>query len=161
MAYFDRIIERISQWTNWIGIGSLVAIMVLVVANIVTRFFGSVIPGTYSLASLIAVLTVSFAIVYTGLKRGHIVIELLVSRFSQRVRVILESFGLVLGIGIWALIAWAGLQHAGEMWLLGERAEPLRISAAPFRYVWGIAMVLFCLVLLINLFKVLPRAAKR
>jgi hypothetical protein len=46
--------------------------MLLMVSNIIYRFFGGVIPGTVELVGPLVSVTASFALSYTSIKKGHV-----------------------------------------------------------------------------------------
>jgi TRAP-type C4-dicarboxylate transport system permease small subunit len=144
-----------------VGSVFLIGIALLVVANIVYRFFGGVIAGTYELVALMIVVTVAFALGYAALKQGHIVVRIVLSRFSPRIQAILTVFTSVIGLGFWALIAWKSAEIMSERALAGEYTEMLGVPYLPFRCAWLFGLLFFCLVLLIDLFKALSQAVRK
>lgn len=127
--------------------------MLLIMANIVFRLSGRVIPGSYELSEIMSVVIIGFALGYTALKRGHVNITFVISRFSQRTRLILDAITTVLSIVILASIAWVSVGITYDKALLGERTSILLVSYIPFRYAWVFGLVLFCFVLLIDLYQ--------
>ena len=160
MAYFVRVIERVSRVSNIIGYIFLAVMMLLTVANILLRSFGGVIVGSYSIVVLIAVLVVSPAIIYTQLQGGHIAMEFVISRYPHRIRIIAVWIAGILCVGLWGLAAWIGLEFAWEKWVVVELLDPLDIPVAPFRFIWGIALFLLCLASVASLLKPLIQAEK-
>lgn len=162
MRQFSRFVNSVVKLAAEGGIYALMAMMLVVVGNVVCRFFRVFIQGsTYDLVELMAVVLVSFAVAYTALTGGHIIIRILISRLWPRTQAILEAFTSVLGLGIWAVAAWAGARFAWEMWLKGEEFPVVGVSVALFRYVWVLGLILLCLVLLLDLSKALPRTVRK
>ena len=163
--------RSISSFVNcilWIGgkgtvlsVGSLIVIMLLVVANIIARFFGTVIIGTIELVELMIVVTVAFAFGYTAQRQSHVVVKVVVSRFSPRVQAVLRIFTSALSIGVCALIVRASAGIMYERALLGEETELLKVPSFPFRFVWVFGLILLCFVLLIDLCKAISGAASK
>ena len=163
-----RSVSSFVNYIHWIGVkgtvlsvGSLIGIMLLVVANIIARFFGTVIIGTIELVELMIVVTVAFAFGYTAQRQSHVVVKVVVSRFSPRVQAVLAIFTTALSIGVCALIVWASAGIMYERALLGERTELLKVPSFPFRFIWVFGLVLFCFVLLIDLYKAISGAARK
>jgi TRAP-type C4-dicarboxylate transport system permease small subunit len=163
-----RMVRSFANCIHWIGgkgtvlsVGSLVGIMLLVVANIIARFFGTVIIGTIELVELMIVVTVAFALGYTAQRQSHVVVKVVVSRFSPRAQAILKVFTTALSIGVCAVIVWASAGIMYERALLGEETELLSVPSFPFRFIWVFGLILFCFVLLIDLCNAISGAARK
>jgi TRAP-type C4-dicarboxylate transport system permease small subunit len=156
MDYFAKLIYRVEGVVKAIGASVLVGIAVLLASNIVYRLFGHVIAGTYELVGFFMVVTVAFALGYTALEKGHVAVTVLVARFSQRVRAIVESLTSVISIGMWGLILWGSITVLSERWL-GDQTHLLEIPLLPLRFVWVLGLLILCLVLLFHLFNLLSR----
>jgi TRAP-type C4-dicarboxylate transport system permease small subunit len=138
----------------------MVAMMVLIVANIIYRLTGHVITGSYELSELLIVVTVAFALGYAAVQKSHVVVKILVSRFPQRWQAILEAFTSFLSMGTWAVIAWASSLIFLERWLT-EESEMLLIPFLPFRMVLLFGLVLIALVYLIYMVMALRKAVMK
>jgi TRAP-type C4-dicarboxylate transport system permease small subunit len=157
MDYLANIARRTGGVGTAIGASFLIGLVLLIVANIVYRFFGGVIAGTYELTELMVVVVAASALVYTALEQGHVAINIIVSRFPQRARAIVESITLAIGLGLWALVAWANVGLIREKALDGEATLLLNVPVFPFRLFWEFSLIILCLVLLVYLLKVFPR----
>ncbi|NMA23794.1 MAG: TRAP transporter small permease [Spirochaetales bacterium] len=115
------------------------------------RFLGGVIAGTYELVELMIVVSGAFSLGYTALKRGHITIGIIVSRVPQRIRIILERVTSAISLCLWTIMAWATFSIIHERWLR-EQSQLLQISYFPFRFALLLGLILFCIVILIDLF---------
>ena len=161
MSSFFNGIEWIGVKGTVLSVGFLIGIMLLVVANIIARFFGTVIIGTIELVELMIVVTVAFAFGYTAQRQSHVVVKVVVSRFSPRVQAVFRIFTSALSIGVCALIVWASAGIMYERALLGEETELLKVPSFPFRFVWVFGLILFCFALLIDLCKAISGAASK
>lgn len=155
------IIQRIGKIGAAVGAGTLLAVMLLIVSNIIYRFFGGVIAGTYELIGPLVVITAVFALVYTALTQSHIVIKILTSRFPGRIQAIVQSIIGLIGLGLWALIAWGSIGLMIKKAADGEATYLLHVPILPFRIMWEIGLILFCAVLLIDLIKSLSGAISK
>jgi TRAP-type C4-dicarboxylate transport system permease small subunit len=160
MDRFISIVHRISRVGTYVAAGVLVGVIALVVVSIITRRFGWALPGSYELVELLIPVAVGFALGYTALMKGHVAVDIVISRFSQRVQTIATVFTSFLGMGILAAIVWAGAKLAQERWLV-ERTDELHVPFLPFRIVWLFGLSLFCLLLFIDLAKALSRRVEK
>jgi TRAP-type C4-dicarboxylate transport system permease small subunit len=155
------IIRRIGGAGAAVGATSLLAVMLLIMANIIYRFFGGVIAGTYELIGPMVVITAAFALAYTALHHGHIAINIITSRLPGHVQAIVQSFTGTIGFGLWILIAWGSVKLMAEKASAGEATYLLHVPFLPFRLFWELGLILFCLVLLLDLFKALSQVIRK
>jgi TRAP-type C4-dicarboxylate transport system permease small subunit len=157
MNRFERYANKLIITGVVIGGSFLTGMLLLIVANVIYRFTGSVIAGTYESVELMAVVVVIFALVYSATEKSDVVIDILVHRLSQRARLILSTITLFLTLGTWAIITWASMGVLVENWL-NEKTSMLSIPYLPFRFVWVFGLSLLCLVILIILIKTIYRS---
>jgi TRAP-type C4-dicarboxylate transport system permease small subunit len=160
MDHFTKLVHRTGRTVAIIGGGLLVGLMLLTVANIIYRFFGGVIIGSFELIELTIVPIAGFSLVYAGMWHTHVTVKILVVRFPERIQGLMKSFAALLGIGIWGLMAW----NTAEFFL-GKRffdeTELLGVLLWPFRYAWVLGLFIFTLVILIDFYRGLYRGANK
>ena len=160
MDHFAKLIHNTGRIVAIIGGALLVGIMLLTVSNVIYRFFGSVIIGSYEIIELTISPVAGFSLVYAAIWKTHIVVKILVSRFSKRIQAITESFASLLGIGLWGLMAWSTVGFfLGKR--LSDQTEVLEISIQPFRYAWIFGLFLLTLVILVGFYRALSRAVNK
>jgi TRAP-type C4-dicarboxylate transport system permease small subunit len=123
----------------------LLGMMGLTVANVVFRFFGHVIAGTYELTEVMNIVVVGCAFVYTVLQGSQVIVKLVFSRLPIPVQKILNYFNNLLGTIFWWVVAWASFKIMLERWLI-EKTELLEVPYLPFRFVWVYGLVFVGLV---------------
>jgi TRAP-type C4-dicarboxylate transport system permease small subunit len=106
------------------------------------------------------VIPVGFALVYTALKKYHVTVDILVSRFPPRLSVAAEILASALSFAIWGLMVSAAAVLASETGLQ-ELTETLEIPYLPFRIIWIFCLFLFSLTYLIDLFRIFRRLLNR
>jgi TRAP-type C4-dicarboxylate transport system permease small subunit len=160
-SYFNHIVTWVIKKGAIISAVFLLGVMLLVVANIVARLFGSVVKGSIELIELMIVVTVALALGFTALKQSHVIVNIIFSRFSNKVQATIRIFTITMSIGVCAVITWASARIMYERALLNEQTDLLKISSFPFRLIWVFGLVLFCLILLIDLGKAISEALKK
>ena len=150
MDFFDNIIRRILGYGLALGSLFLMAMMVLIVANIITRLAGHVITGSFELSELMIFVTVAFALGYAALERSHVAVKIIQEKLpaiGQKITEIVNSF---LAMCTWAITAWTGSIVLFERWHT-EESEMLLIPFYPFRLILFIGLILVTIVYLIFL----------
>lgn len=119
---------------DWLYRGSGVAaavflalIAALVLAQIVGRLFGFLVPGADDLASYSLVATSFLALAYTLRAGGHIRVELLLQRLPARARRPAEVLALALGAAITGYFAW----YTIELVMLSRRFGDMSQGVLP------------------------------
>ena len=132
------------------GVGLLVAMM-LVVANTAMRPFDETIKGVLEIVEIAVGPAIACALVYTTLRRGHVVIMLLYDRFPKWMQTVTKAFTGVIGLIYWGFIAYSG--YFVFMQRLGGRDVTIihHISLMPMRGWWVFSLLLIIAVLLIQL----------
>ncbi|MBW2066345.1 MAG: TRAP transporter small permease subunit, partial [Deltaproteobacteria bacterium] len=96
---------RLSRVINGAGVFLLLAIMFLLVAEVISRrFFSRSFTGTYEVVQFMLVTLVFLGVAYTGTKKDHIVVDLVLSRFSPRFQHLVDSLTTFLSFSLLGLI---------------------------------------------------------
>jgi TRAP-type C4-dicarboxylate transport system permease small subunit len=162
MSYFANILERINRITVVIGYIFLLAIMMLTVSDIIYRFTGRVIAGTYELTELGIVVTAGFALFYTTIRQGNIQVTLVTSRLSTRAQAIADSFNSFISTCVWGGLAMAVGFYLHKRGFVGEGySDLLEIPFFPIKCIWMFALLLVCLAFLVSLSKALRSVVSR
>jgi len=153
---FSVFIEHVSKFFNIMAGMALVAMTVLTCTDVVLRLFGHPILGTYEIVGFLGAILNAFALPETTRQKGHVRVEVLVSRFPQRIRKVISVFSYLLGILLFLFIGYAGFQHGLELKRGHEVSMTLQIPLYPILFAISLAafMVSFVLVTeLRNLFQ--------
>ena len=92
MAFIKQLICSSSRLLHLIGANVLAVMMLLIVVNILSRFFYHSIVGTFEIVGLMGSVMISLVLAYTALHRRNVAIEIMVSRLSQRNQSIVDVF---------------------------------------------------------------------
>jgi TRAP-type C4-dicarboxylate transport system permease small subunit len=153
MNLYDRIMGWIVGVGTRIGALALAAVMFIIVANVVYRAFGGVIPGTYDLVETVAVLIAAFALPETEYRRAHTNVDMVTIHIPRKPRLWLENVCYLVSFGYWVVISWATARVTMEKAVVGEATELLKISTIPFRSLWDLGLILTCVVVVYNVYR--------
>lgn len=151
----DKISNLLNQVLLWMAGFFLVAMILMTGANIVIRIFWMPIRGTYELMGYFGAIVTAFALGYTQAGRGHIAVDILVLRFSQKIRRILNGINYFICMVFFAIVGWRIALYAETLWKTGEVTETLRIIYYPFTYGVSLGCFVLALVLLVDFLKLL------
>jgi len=158
----EKALHPIARAINGAGTVVLGVMVLLTVADVLLRLFlDRPIRGAFEIVEFLMVMVVFSAMAYTGLLRGHIVIQILSSRLPERPRAILDSIADLISIGFCCLLIWQGIAQAQMTRLHNDISGVLSIPVSPFYYVLVLGMALMGLVFLANLLDSVGRWAKK
>lgn len=143
MAVLDKISNFLNQALLWIAGLFLLAMIAITGANIVIRLFWLPIRGTFELMGYFGAVVTAFALGYTQIKRGHIAVDIVVLRFSEKAQRILHAINHVICMVFFSIVTWQVFKYATTLRETGEVTETLQIIYYPFTY----AVALGCLVM--------------
>ena len=99
IGIYEKFTLKVSQAFAWISGAAVIVMMLLIVANGIIRAFSTPILGTTEIVGWLAAISVSFALGYTQIHRGHVDIDLLVIKFpkglQKALRIIVAFLSLV------------------------------------------------------------------
>ncbi|MBA7671135.1 hypothetical protein ES703_79286 [subsurface metagenome] len=158
----DTVINPVSRLFHIVGVGVLVAMMLLTTGDVLLRYvFNRPIIGSYDLTQYMMTIVVAFTLAYCAVKKGHVKVELVVERFPPRVQVIIDSVTSLLSLGFLSLITWQSFLYAKELFNSKIVSSVLRIPNFPFAYLVSFGVACFTLALLVDFIHNLSEAAKR
>lgn len=146
-------IQRICSIFNRVAGMILMFLTFLLVADAVGRFIKCPVTGSYEIVQYGFALIVCFSVAYTGIKGGHISIDLLYGRLPLRIKHLFEIISQILGFLIFTLISWRLLVDGSEAYTLGERSSSLNIPVFLFKFALSLGFTMLTLVILLNFYK--------
>lgn len=134
-----------------VAAGFLVILVLLTVADVfLRRFLNAPVAGSFEISKLILGIIVFFTLAYCAVQGGHIVVDVLVSRFPQRAQ---SRVGLTIQIFsavITGLISWQLFFHAVKVKDAGEVTAIWDIWIYPFVFLAALGSALLTIVFLIQ-----------
>jgi TRAP-type transport system small permease protein len=130
--------------------------MCLVVADVTGRYvFNKPVKGALEIDEIMMAFVVFLSLAYCTVKKGHIIVELLLGRLQPRTQSILNGFSCIIGAVIFSIITWqTGLHGWRELFSpTGTITMLLGIPVAPFFMVAAFGFALMCLVLLFQSYR--------
>jgi TRAP-type C4-dicarboxylate transport system permease small subunit len=148
MRHFEAFVNALAIKANWIAAGSIIIMSVLTTLDVILRLFRKPIPGTYEVVGMLGALVVSFSLAYTSIEKGHIAVEFIVQKLSERkqkfISVIVECSGFL----FFTIVSWQSYIYALDLKNSGEVSMTLQMPTYPFVLGVAIGSTILTLVLL-------------
>ncbi len=155
MEWFLGKVWKLSRLINFIGGISLAFIMFLTVADIILRHFRRPILGTYEIVAFSGAVVIGFSVPLTTWMRGHVYVDFLILRFTQKIRNVFNIVTRCLAIGLFLLIGWNLMKYGVDLLRSGEVSPTLTMPFYPVAYGVGICCFIQCLVLVCDILKII------
>jgi TRAP-type C4-dicarboxylate transport system permease small subunit len=157
----DKSIALLSKILFWIAGVGLVAMLLLIVADVIgIKIFSSPVPGGIELVSFFAVVAIAFAVAHTQVMRGHVAVDFIVEKFPRRMKLVIDVFTMFLSTCLLAVMAWYTFKYGAKLRATGEVSMTQKIPFYPFVYGMGVCFVVTFLVLVGDLVKTITKAVK-
>ena len=114
--------------------------MLLIFIDVLLRYFlNRPLKGVFELVEFMMAIVVCLGMAYTGVQKGHVAVELVVSRFSPRVQALIDSFNYLVSTILFFLISWKSALQAKVLWAGGLTSSILYVPVYPF-----VSVLAFC-----------------
>ena len=134
--------ERVTMWLARAGSVGLAIMMFLTLADVIGRMFDNPIVGTVEVTELIMGMMIYLGVGYTTIHRGHIRVDILITRFSPRVQATLDTITFFIAFVFMALVCWRLFLQAASRIENNDITQIWEIPVWPVAYVMAIASIL-------------------
>jgi TRAP-type C4-dicarboxylate transport system permease small subunit len=160
--HLEKGIALTSRILNNIGIAFLMLLMFLITADVLLRaVLKRPILGTNELSEFMMIIVVYLAVAYTQYTKSHVSVDLVISRFPQRIQDIIDSFIYLLSLIICSLMTWRAFADVKRIFDINRVSDVLNVPVAPFQLVMASGFFLFSVVLLRDFIHTLRKAIKK
>ncbi len=149
------IVERFSKWMQAIAAFGLTFIMLLTVADVILRFFGHPIIGTFEIVGLGGAVVIGFALPITSWLRGHIFVDFFYQKFPKSAQNALNIFTRLMVIILFILIGWNLIVMGIELYRSGEVSLTRQLPFYPIAYGLAVCCFIEVFVMICDIFKIL------
>lgn len=144
-------IESVAGAMGVIAGVALFLMMAIMTAHVIGRKFGEPIPGAFEASEQLIIIVFSFPLAAVGLRKGHIVFELVTNLFPPAFRTRLEVVIHILLILLFGLLTWKALEKGWQSFLVREyRQAVIDFPIWPFRIALAIGLVAFTVQLVVS-----------
>lgn len=160
MDAFGKIVNWLVKLLRVIGGAAVAFMMFFTCADVILRAFGHPIFGSLDVIQFVTVVCLAAALACTHFERGHVGVDILVTKMSPRSQAVLDSITSLVSLIVFALVAWQMWVYAGELASKGEVSMTVQIPKHPFIYGVSVCFGLFCVAILYDFLRFIGKAVK-
>lgn len=157
----DKINHVISRLLMGIAGAALLAIVMLVTANIIMRQVAEPFGGTSEVVGWLTAIVASLSLAYSQHTKAHVELDIIVSRFPMRVQSVIEIAVAFISLLFFIIVAWRVLEYGENIMSRGSVSQTLRVAYYPFVYIVGIGFAGFCIALASDFIKNVNKVVKQ
>lgn len=149
MEGFQRIVHGIAKGMGMMSALVLFCMMAVTCLDVVGRYFGHPVPGTYDMVGMGGGLVLALGLAMSHVAGMKISMQSLYKRpeFLRRMVSVLVS---VLSVGTLALISWRCFKLGNDLLERDVVSDTIQIPLYPFLYLAGLGMSVYCIVVLLE-----------
>jgi TRAP-type C4-dicarboxylate transport system permease small subunit len=153
MKGLHGIIFRISKVMDVVGGVVLTLMMLITVTDVILRFFGKPITGTYELVFLSGAVVIACAIPRTSLEGGHVNVDFAIEYLPGMFKKVVMVSTRLMGIAFFLLLGWNLFAYGTALLNKHEVSLTLHVPYYPVAYILGICAFVESLALLSGLIR--------
>ena len=153
MRKYLSFMQIVNKGMDIVAAAVLVLIMLITSFDVVLRYLGHPIQGSYDLVTFGAAFVICFALPRTSWDHVHITVDILVEKIPK-MRAIADVITRFMAISLFVLIGWNFMKMGASFFRTGEGALTLGIPLYPIAYALGISAFVECLALLGDIVKI-------
>jgi TRAP-type C4-dicarboxylate transport system permease small subunit len=146
MERYLSILQVVNKGMDLVAGTALVLIMLLTTCDVVLRYLGHPILGSYDLVSFGAAFVIGFALPRTSWEKMHISVDILVEKIPDR-RFIVDIVTRAMALALFVLVGWNLTVLGAGFFRTGEETLTLGIPLFPIAYALGVCAFLQCFTL--------------
>ena len=136
--------------------------MLIVFIDVFLRYiFNSPFVGSVEIVEIMMVLVIALGIAHTGINKGHISVDLLVSRFPPKVQAAVDVFNFLVATLIFSIMSWKTGHQAIVAGSRNVTTTVLEIPIYPFVWTLSVCTGLLSLVFLLQCFEAIMKMVKK
>ena len=162
LGKFERFNRLVSDWCEWLGLAALLLMMVITCIDVVgAKVFRWRLLGAIDIVMLAQIVAISFAAGMALILGRHIQVEFFFNLLPRRVQKVVNSFVILLSLGLFILVIWRLCVLGYSFQTSGEYSPTAYIPLYPFAYSIALASIPVCLILLLEFLKSLTERVQK
>jgi TRAP-type C4-dicarboxylate transport system permease small subunit len=161
MKGFWKLIGFISDKMKVIGAACLVIMTLLTCVDVVGRFLRHPVFGSVEIMSFLGTFAVAMALPMTHAAKGHIGVEIVVSKLSRTVRTIIDLCTSMVSLVLFGLVGWQMYDYSLRFKESGEVSMNLELPEYLIIFVVACTFVVFTIIILKDIIESIQTLRKK
>jgi len=146
-TFFHRVNQILSGFCGWL----MLAMMILLVIDIITRSFARPLQGMAELSVFVMMIVIYLGLARCEENKEHVSLEIAVNYLPPAIRNIMGLFSYLLAVGSAGLLLYAVLQNAINSFRTNEALEgTVELYIWPVKFLMVVGLIFFWVQTLIN-----------
>ena len=160
MESFRKTLSFISDKLKVVGAVFLFGMAVLTCMDVIGRLFKHPIFGSVELVSFMGVIAVACSLPFTHMEGGHIGVELVVRKFSRKIRETIKLCTEVLSLILFLLVTWKMFEYCIKVRNSGELSMNLQLPEYGVIFLLGCGFVILSTAIIYSVLKTISNLSK-
>jgi TRAP-type C4-dicarboxylate transport system permease small subunit len=152
--------KKITQSANFIAGVLLALMMLLTCSDVVLRYLGKPITGTFELMSYAGAIVAGFAIAQTSMDGAHVNVDMLTQVVHGKALMAVKICTKLISLGVFVIFTYALFLKGIDLYDTHEVSLTLQVPYYPVAYGLSLASFIESLVLLTQIFKIIGEGGK-
>ena len=148
MEVLRKTVVGMARVMDVVGGVILTFMMLLTVMDVILRYLGKPITGTYELVYLGGAVVIAFAMPRTSWDGGNVAVDFVLVALPRRMQTLANVLTRLFGAAFFALLGFNLFRLAGTLFTKQEVSLTLHVPIFPVVYALGVCAFIECLVLL-------------
>lgn len=135
MDILRRLAGGIFLLTQIIGSIGLIGLMLVVGGTVIYRWFGGTFQGSYEVAEVFTIVTITMCIFMATVKRGHVDVRIIHDRLPASIKPTVNLMTGTLATVFWGMATFATYKLTSLLARNGEYTDVLAINIVPLRWI--------------------------
>ncbi|HOE18552.1 MAG TPA: TRAP transporter small permease [Syntrophorhabdaceae bacterium] len=153
MKWFLNVMDSLSRYMDLVAGIALMFIMLLTSFDVVLRYLGRPILGSYDMVLLGGAFAIGFAVPRTSWDKTHVTVDILIDKLPSR-KEILNLSTRVISLVFFIILGWNLIKMGVSFFKTGESTLTLALPLYPVALALGLCCIVQCLVLLADMVRI-------
>jgi TRAP-type C4-dicarboxylate transport system permease small subunit len=154
MKQYLYALQAINKGLDFVAGVALVAIVLLTCSDVTGRYLGHPVKGAYDMVSMMGVFMIGFALPRTAWEKGHVVVDILVSKVPEAAGTALALITRILAIALFVIITWNLFDMGASFFKTKDATMTIGIPFYPVAYALALCTFVQCLVLVADIVRI-------
>ena len=156
MKWFLNMMDALSRYSDIIAGVALVSIMLLTSLDVILRYLGSPITGSYDLVSMGGAVVIGFGVPRTSWDKKHVSVDILVERLPER-RNVFDVSTRMIALFFFTVLTWNLVKMGASFSRTGESTLTVALPLYPIAFALGFCCFMQCLVLVSDVVRIVTQ----
>jgi len=138
----------------------LFGMVILTCLDVIGRLFKYPIFGSVELVSFMGVIAIACSLPFTHMEEGHIGVELVVRKFSRKIRNIVKLCTEILSLILFTLVTWKMFEYGVNVRNSGELSMNLQLPEYMIIFLLGCCLFVLTATILYSILKTISNLRK-